>query len=111
MFNKMPSRDVVTWNAMVLGPVKCDQGQKTLELFRQMQQEGVQPDSVTFVAVLNARASVVALEEGRYVHQQIVQTVVSLRSLCGVAWLTCMRSVGAWRMLGVCSTSCHLKMW
>ncbi len=33
VFNKMPSRDVVTWNAMVLGHVKCSQGQKALELF------------------------------------------------------------------------------
>jgi hypothetical protein len=30
-----------------------------------MQQEGVWPNSVTFVAVLNACVSIVALEEGR----------------------------------------------
>jgi hypothetical protein len=34
----------------------------------QMQQEGVQPNSVTFVGLLNAQASVIALEEGRCVH-------------------------------------------
>ncbi|CAM6017650.1 unnamed protein product [Sphagnum balticum] len=32
------------------------QCQKALELFRQMQQEGVWPDSVTFVGVLSAYA-------------------------------------------------------
>jgi pentatricopeptide repeat protein len=74
VFNKMPSRDVVTWNAIVLGHVKCGQGQKALELFQEMQQEGVQPDSVTFVGVLNACASAVALEEGRCIHQQILQS-------------------------------------
>ncbi|CAM6038741.1 unnamed protein product [Sphagnum compactum] len=76
VFNKMPSRNVVTWNAMILGHVKCRQGQKSLELFRQMQQEGegVQPDPVTFVGVLNACASVVALEEGRCTHEQIIQS-------------------------------------
>ncbi|KAH9549386.1 hypothetical protein CY35_10G016600 [Sphagnum magellanicum] len=73
VFNKMPSRDVVTWTAMILGHVKCRQGQKALELFQQMQQEGVQPNTVTFVGVLNACASVVALEEGRCVNQQIVK--------------------------------------
>jgi pentatricopeptide repeat protein len=41
LFNKMPLQNVVTWNAMVLGHVKCGQGQKALELFQQMQQEGV----------------------------------------------------------------------
>ncbi|KAH8970653.1 hypothetical protein BDL97_02G099300 [Sphagnum fallax] len=39
IFNKIPSRNVVTWNAMILGQVQCGQGQKSLELFQQMQQE------------------------------------------------------------------------
>jgi len=43
--------------------VKCGEGQKALEHFQQMQQ-GVQPDPVTFVVVLNACASLQALEEG-----------------------------------------------
>jgi pentatricopeptide repeat protein len=34
----------------------------------------VQPNSVTFVGVLKACASVVAIEEGRCVHQQIIQS-------------------------------------
>ncbi len=73
VFKKMPSRNVVSWTAMISGQVKNGQGQKALELFWQMQQEGVKPDSLTFVRVLNACASVVALEEGRLVHQQIIQ--------------------------------------
>ncbi len=32
------------------------------------------PNTVTFVGVLNACASVVALEEGRSVHEQIIQS-------------------------------------
>ncbi len=74
MFNKMPSQGVVTWSAMILGHVKCGQGQKALELFQQMQQEGVWLDSVAFVGVLNACASVAGLKEGRCIHQQIIQS-------------------------------------
>jgi pentatricopeptide repeat protein len=72
VFNKMRSRNVA-WTAMILGNVKCGRGQKALDLFQQMQQEGVQPDCVTFVGVLNACASVVALEEGKCVHEQIIK--------------------------------------
>ncbi len=74
VFNKMSSQDVVTWTAMILGHVKCGQGLKALELFQKMQQEDVRPNSVTFVGVLNACASVVALEEGSCVHEQIIQS-------------------------------------
>jgi len=73
VFNKMPTQDLVTWNAMIFGHVKCGQGYEALELFRKMQQEGVQPGPVTFIRVLNACASVVALEEGRQVHEQIIE--------------------------------------
>ncbi len=73
VFNKMPSHDVVAWNAMIFGYMKCGQGQKALELFQQMQQEGVQPTAVTFVAVLNSCASLVALEQGRCAHKQIIE--------------------------------------
>jgi len=65
VFNKMLSQDAVTWNNMILGHVKCGQGQNAVALFQQMQQEGVQPDSVSFVGVLNACASMVAIEEGQ----------------------------------------------
>jgi pentatricopeptide repeat protein len=40
---KMPSCDVVTLDAMIFGYAKCGQGQKALELFQQMQEEGLQP--------------------------------------------------------------------
>jgi pentatricopeptide repeat protein len=75
VFNKMQCRGVVTWTAMISGHVKCGEGHKAMELFRQMQEEkGVQPDSFTFVGALNACASLVALEEGRSIHQEIIHS-------------------------------------
>jgi len=70
VFNKMPSQDIVSWNSIIMGHVKCGHEYETLALFQQMQQEGFQPNSVTFVGMLNACASVGALEEGRRVHEQ-----------------------------------------
>ncbi|CAN5958558.1 unnamed protein product [Sphagnum jensenii] len=74
VFDRMATRNVVSWTALIFGYVNCGQGQKALELSRQMQHEGVQPDSVTFVGVLNACASVGSLDEGRHAHNQIIQS-------------------------------------
>jgi len=57
-----------------IGTCECGQGQKALEIFRQMQQEDVRPDSVTFVGVLSACASIEALEEGKHAHEQIIES-------------------------------------
>jgi pentatricopeptide repeat protein len=74
VFDNMPTRDVISWNVMLLGYLKCGQGQKALALSRQMRQDGVQPDAVTFIGFLNVCASAVALEEGKHIHKQIMQS-------------------------------------
>ncbi len=86
---------------MILGCVKCRKCQEALELFRQIQQEGVQPDFVTSVGVLNACASVVALEEGSCVHEQIIQSGQDSDVFVGeqLGEHVC-KDVGTWRMLG-----------
>jgi len=75
-----------------------------------MHQEGVQANTITFMAVLNMCASIVAIKEGRYVHEQIIQSrwdsyVFSGRSSVDM-YATC---VGAQRMLGDCLRRCHLE--
>jgi pentatricopeptide repeat protein len=74
VFNKMASHDVVSWNIMILGHLKYGQHQKALQLFPQMQQEGMKPPPNTFIGVLNVYASEVALEEARCAHEQIIQS-------------------------------------
>jgi pentatricopeptide repeat protein len=69
-----PQLDSFTWNRRLARYVAAGRPEKTLELFREMQQKGMTPDRFTFVAVLNACASLRALEEGRQVHAQLIQT-------------------------------------
>jgi pentatricopeptide repeat protein len=82
--------------------VKLGQGQKVLELFQQMQQEGVWPDSVTFVEVLNACASLVALKEGSSVHDQIIQSALESAVFVGNSLVNMYAKCGsiedAWRV-------------
>ncbi len=64
--------DTFSRNRKLSRYLKARQHEKTLELFRQMQQKGTTPDSFTFVLVLNSCASPGALQEGRRVHEQII---------------------------------------
>ncbi len=52
MFNKMPSQDVVTWNAILRGCAMHGHGREALKHFEQICGEGVQPDDITFICLL-----------------------------------------------------------
>lgn len=56
MFDKLPQRDVIAWNAMIAVYVQQGQGEDALGLFDQMQSEGEMPNMVTFVGTLSASA-------------------------------------------------------
>ncbi|XP_012073028.2 putative pentatricopeptide repeat-containing protein At3g13770, mitochondrial [Jatropha curcas] len=54
IFDSMPERTVISWNAMLVGYSKHGMGQEVIELFKLMREENkVKPDSVTFLAVLS----------------------------------------------------------
>jgi hypothetical protein len=57
----------VLWNSLVAGYALHVLGKPTLELFKQMQIEGVKPDNDTFVAVLSACSHAGLVDEG-YCH-------------------------------------------
>ncbi|KAK8695108.1 hypothetical protein V6N13_000283 [Hibiscus sabdariffa] len=64
VFFMMPSRNVVSWNAMIRGYAQNGQDLKALALYEKLLQEKLKPDSITFVAALSA-CSHAGLVEGR----------------------------------------------
>ncbi len=62
------------WNQKLTKYVKDGQPEKAMQLFQQIQQEGVSPDSFTFVQVIKACAGLGTLEDGRLVHKQLIQS-------------------------------------
>jgi pentatricopeptide repeat protein len=72
VFDKMKVRDIVTWNAMIEGYAKHGPYRKALEVYCQMQDEGFEPNCVTFTCLLNACANLASLQEARWVHARIV---------------------------------------
>jgi pentatricopeptide repeat protein len=72
-FQKMPEKDVLSWTALIGGYAQNGHGQKALRYFREMQLAGVKPNSKTFACVLPACASLVALEQGKEIHEEIIK--------------------------------------
>ncbi|KAJ7546162.1 hypothetical protein O6H91_08G027800 [Diphasiastrum complanatum] len=62
LFDNLSERDVVSWTAMIAGYAQNGLGKEALALYKQMKQEGVQPNNVTFVLLLKLCAS---LEDAR----------------------------------------------
>ncbi|CAK9860606.1 unnamed protein product [Sphagnum jensenii] len=72
LYEQMAERNVVSWNALIAGSVQNGNYEEAFKVFQQMQQERVKPDYVTFINLLNACASPVALKQGQWVHKRIV---------------------------------------
>ncbi|KAL9259813.1 putative pentatricopeptide repeat-containing protein [Drosera capensis] len=54
VFEKMGSRDLISWNSMISGYGMHGYGDKALETFEQMIKGGIEPDGVTFTALISA---------------------------------------------------------
>eukprot|EP00250_Pteridium_aquilinum_P016135 c22959_g5_i1 orf=71-2851(+) len=62
-FQAMPHRDVVSWNAMLSVYVEQDHEERALQLYRQMQEEGLDSNQQTFVIALQACVILAEKEE------------------------------------------------
>lgn len=58
-------RDTASWNMMIGGYLKHGLGEKALEAFRMMLDEGYVPDEITFIVVLSACSYMGLIEEGK----------------------------------------------
>ncbi len=65
---------IFSWNAILAKYVKAGQYEKTMGLFHQLQQKGIILNRSSFVPVLKACASLFALEEGKKIHSQVVES-------------------------------------
>ena len=53
-FESIDEPDTVAWTAIIFGCVHHGNALEALKLFKRMQDGGVRPNAVTFIAVLNA---------------------------------------------------------
>jgi len=75
VFCAMPTKNFVSWSAMIACFAKNDMPMKALELFQLMMLEACDsvPNSVTMVSVLQACGGLAALEQGKLIHGYILR--------------------------------------
>ncbi|KAF5205798.1 Pentatricopeptide repeat-containing protein [Thalictrum thalictroides] len=65
VFNSLEHKDVLTWNTIITAMAIHGHAEEALQLFKEMQQAGVCPDDITFVATLSACSHAGMVEEGQ----------------------------------------------
>ncbi|XP_038716797.1 pentatricopeptide repeat-containing protein At3g63370, chloroplastic [Tripterygium wilfordii] len=73
MFESINYKDVVSWTSMISSYVHNGLPNEALETFYFMKESNVEPDSVTFVSILSAAASLSALKKGKEIHGFLIR--------------------------------------
>ncbi|WOK99834.1 pentatricopeptide repeat-containing protein [Canna indica] len=64
VFERMPKRDVVSWTSMITGYAHHGMAHESFEIFEAMRNDGVRPNSVTYLGLLSACVHGGLVEEG-----------------------------------------------
>lgn len=94
VFNDMPSRNLVSWNAMISGYVQNGMTHESFSLFHRLVLSGAVFDSGTLVSLIQGCSQTANLENGRILHACIVRkrlesnlvlstAIVDMYSKCG----------------------------
>ncbi|KAI5315484.1 PREDICTED: pentatricopeptide [Prunus dulcis] len=74
VFNKMPRRDLVCWTTMVTGFVQSGRPMEAVDMYKRMQNEGMEFDGVVLMGLVQACASLGDLRLGLSVHGFMIRT-------------------------------------
>ncbi|MBA0793451.1 hypothetical protein Gohar_017855, partial [Gossypium harknessii] len=87
LFDDMHKKDLVTWTVMIDGYAECGNANESLVLFDWMREEGIVPDKITMVTVVNACSKLGAMHKARFVHDYICSMKFSLNVILGTAMI------------------------
>ncbi|KAL4186472.1 hypothetical protein AMTRI_Chr09g34050 [Amborella trichopoda] len=68
VFNEMPGRDLVTWNAIIDGHSQYESCINAMGYFQLMKRNGMRPDVYTFVSVMSSLDGIASMDFGIQVH-------------------------------------------
>ncbi|GAB4856379.1 Putative pentatricopeptide repeat-containing protein At3g11460, mitochondrial [Ancistrocladus abbreviatus] len=71
LFDEIPEKGLITWNAMINGFAQNGLASNVLDLYQKMEMSGISPDAVTLLGVLSSCAYIGARSVGSEVERQI----------------------------------------
>ena len=73
VFDDLDVRDVVSWNILISGYAQHGCGWEALLCLKQMQEDGIAPNTITYFSSLKACGSIRGFEQGEELHIEIVK--------------------------------------
>ncbi|KAJ0964880.1 hypothetical protein J5N97_026018 [Dioscorea zingiberensis] len=64
LFDRMVVKDLISWTVMIAGYGMHGYGKEAISIFNEMKREGIQPDDVSFIAILYACSHSGLIDEG-----------------------------------------------
>ncbi|KAL5720484.1 hypothetical protein ACHQM5_013151 [Ranunculus cassubicifolius] len=74
VFHKIPEKNVVVWNSMIVAYAQNGYSDKSLLLFQEMVRSSVIPTSITFTGILHACSHAGLVEKGKQYYNSMVST-------------------------------------
>ncbi|XP_071727650.1 pentatricopeptide repeat-containing protein At4g39530 [Rutidosis leptorrhynchoides] len=85
VFNSIPNRNVIGYNAMIEGYSRHENINEALDLFREMRLHNIDPSLLTFISLLGVSASLLTLELSKEIHGLVIKFGVCLDVFAGSA--------------------------
>ncbi|KAI5056947.1 hypothetical protein GOP47_0028765 [Adiantum capillus-veneris] len=95
IFDSVEPRDLFLWNSMIAGYSQCGLRKQAFTLLKEMQQQGITPNQVTYIHVLAACSSPEDLEDGKYAHSGLLETGLDCDFTVGTALINMYGKCGA----------------
>lgn len=94
VFDKMPYRNIISWNSMIVGCVQNVMHKEAINMFHDMREEGLQPTRVTVSCLLSASANLRAVEEGKQGHALSILGGLEMDNILGTSIIKFYAKVG-----------------
>lgn len=94
-FSRMPTRNVVSWTAIISGFVHKDDSVSALKVFREMRKMGEQMNKYTVTSILTACAKTSMAEEATQIHSLILKAGFYSAAVVGSALINAYSKIGA----------------